>query len=356
MERDTLSFRQLMALLWAGLLGPAAELLPGTGAQAGAVGALAVLPLGLLMAVSGGIFWCLAQPGGGLAVGLRDSLGCWLGSACLFLYIMWGELLLTVRLRLSAQRLMGVGERDGTIWFFLIILAVMALWMARGHLGALGRAAELMFAILLAAAGTVLLLALSQTRSVNLMARWQWSAAAAGELFWSGLGVLGYGVFAGFLLQPEAMEHPKRKWLKWTTIGCLLLTVAQIIIIGCFGPELTQRLSSPFFQLAKSVGVEGAFQRVESVIVGLWTFSDLILLAGILWAIRRIAAVLWPNASGQGVAAMAVLPAVVAALALFGESGSAQETVKIVVPIGNLTFGFAIPLLILLCKAIRQNK
>lgn len=356
MERDTLSFWQLMALLWAGLLGPAAELLPGTSAQAGTVGALTVLIPGVLMAISGGMFWRLARPEGGLAAGLRDSLGHWLGGACLFLYIMWGELLLTVRLRLSAQRLLGAGERDGAIWFFLIILAVMALWMARGHLGALGRTAELMFAVLLAAAGAVLLLALFQVRSVNLMARWQWSGSTTGELIWPSVRVLGYGIFAPFLFQPEAMEHPGGKWLRWTALGCLALATAQIIVIGCFGPELTGRLSSPFFQLAKSVGVEGAFQRVESIITALWTFSDLILLAGILWSIRRIAAVLWPKASGQRVSAMAVLPAVAAALALFGEGGAAQETAKIVVPIGNLIFGFAVPLLILLCKAIGQNK
>ena len=262
----------------------------------------------------------------------------------------------TLLQRLSAQRLLGAGERDGAIWFFLILLAAMALWMARGHLGALGRTAELMFAILLIAAGAVLLLALFQVRSGNLMAQWQWNIGAVGELAWPGMGVLGCGMFAAFLFQPEDMEHPGGKWLRWTTAGCLMLAAAQIIIIGCFGPELTRRLSSPFFQLAKSVGVEGAFQRVESIIVALWTFSDLILLAGILWAVRRIAAVLWPRAPGQAVVTMAVLPAAAAALALFGAGRSAEETAKIVVPMGNLVFGFGIPVLILLGKAFGKQK
>lgn len=356
MERETLSFRQLMALLWAGLLGPAAELLPGDSAQAGGVGALGVLAAGVVLAAAGGVLWRLAQPAGSLAAGLRDSLGNCLGNICLLIYIVWGEVLLTIRLRLSAQRLLGSGERDGTIWFFLIVLAAMALWMARGHLGALGRTAELMFASLLIGAGAVLILALLQIRGNNLMARWTWSGQGAAGLLRPGLGVLGYGIFAGFLIQPQNMKTPGRSWLKSTAAGCLLLAGAQLVILGCFGPELTQRLDSPFFQLAKSVGVKGAFQRVESVIVAVWTFSDLILLAGILWAVRRIAAELWPKAPPKAVVTMAVLPAAAAALALFGERIPAQGAAEWLLPGGNLLFGLGIPLLAWIIKEMGNKK
>ena len=48
---------------------------------------------------------------------------------------------------------------------------------------------------------------------------------------------------------------------------------------------------------AKSVGVEGAFQRVESLVAAVWSFSDLILLAGLLQGMKRIVGVLLPKAS-----------------------------------------------------------
>ena len=54
--------------------------------------------------------------------------------------------------------------------------------------------------------------------------------------------------------------------------GCLLLALSQFVILGSLGATLAGRLDSPFFTLAKSVGVEGAFQRVESVITALWTW------------------------------------------------------------------------------------
>ena len=66
------------------------------------------------------------------------------------------------------------------------------------------------------------------------------------------------------------------------------MTVSLLVINGCFGPALAQSLSSPFFSLAKSVGVEGAFQRVESVVAALWIFADLGMAAVLLYAIQDI--------------------------------------------------------------------
>lgn len=62
--------------------------------------------------------------------------------------------------------------------------------------------------------------------------------------------------------------------IRRTALGCLVLTLAQGVILGSLGPVLAGRLDSPFLALAKSVGVEGAFQRVESVVAALWVTAD----------------------------------------------------------------------------------
>lgn len=61
------------------------------------------------------------------------------GKGVLLFYIVWGELLLALRLRLCAQRLLTAGERDGSLWFFLPAAAALVLWMARGKLSAFAR-------------------------------------------------------------------------------------------------------------------------------------------------------------------------------------------------------------------------
>ena len=141
MEEKQISQTQLCALLWAGLMAPAAELLPavtlpiaGRGAW---LSALAALPVLLLLG------WGLGRLGlrhGGLAGAIRWGLGPVVGRLVLLLYFIWGELLLALRLRLCAQRLIASGERDGSLWFFLPAAALLVLWMARGKLPAFARA------------------------------------------------------------------------------------------------------------------------------------------------------------------------------------------------------------------------
>ena len=76
----------------------------------------------------------------------------------------------------------------------------------------------------------------------------------------------------------------------------------------------------PFSSLrSKSVGVEGAFQRVESVIVALWTLADLVLAALLLMAVRKGAACVPPLAGREGLCAAVGLGAAVV-LALGGFS------------------------------------
>ena len=133
MEEKQISQTQLCALLWAGLMAPAAELLPavtlpiaGRGAW---LSALAALPVLLLLG------WGLGRLGlrhGGLAGAIRWGLGPVLGRLVLLLYFIWGELLLALRLRLCAQRLIASGERDGSLWFFLPAAALLVLWMGFG--------------------------------------------------------------------------------------------------------------------------------------------------------------------------------------------------------------------------------
>ena len=97
-------------------MAPAAELLPavtlpiaGRGAW---LSALAALPVLLLLG------WGLGRLGlrhGGLAGAIRWGLGPVVGRLALLLYFIWGELLLALRLRLCAQRLIASGGRAGCV-------------------------------------------------------------------------------------------------------------------------------------------------------------------------------------------------------------------------------------------------
>lgn len=204
MKQEKVSFRQLMALLWAGLLGPAAEWLPSMVTErAGPAGWLVpLLALPVLLA-AGWLAGSLSRGAGGLSQGLMDSFGPGAGRAVLTIYIIWMELLLALRLRLSAQRMMAAGERDGALWFFLPVLVLMALWISWGKAGRLARTGELFFLLLAAAAAAVVGLALFQVKGENLLPLWTEPAAQTLYAALPVSGVLGYGLYAAFLYTPE---------------------------------------------------------------------------------------------------------------------------------------------------------
>ena len=352
MKGEGISRTQLASLVWAGVLAPAAELLPGITLPAAGKGAwlapLAALPLVL----AGG--WLLGRlgEGPGLAGRLAES---GVGKAILILYMVWGELLLTLRLRLCARRLLDAGRRDGALWFFLLAVAAVVLWMGLGQLSAFARAGQFFLAILLTAGGVVLLLSLTQTRPERVLPLWVEDIPGVLSSALPAAGTLGWGLYGTFLLGETEGEDTRgrRHWLAWGVGGCLLLTLAQYVILASLGQELSGRLDNPFFTLAQSVGVEGAFQRVESVVTAIWTLADLAMAGVLLFSLRSMAAALrWRE---KRIAVLGLVLAAALALLFFSDRRAAAWG-RTVVPFGNLILGLALPALMILPKEIAGKR
>lgn len=236
------------------------------------------------------------------------------------------------------------------------VLAGVGWLLARAVRGRDGLPQTLL-AVVVTAAAVVLGLALFQVRPEHLLPLW-WQDAlpvAGGTL--PVCGVLGWGMFAAFLLgQTEPAKHARRDWLIWSGIGCLLLSLEQLVVIGNLGETLAQRLHSPFFALAKSVGVEGAFQRVESIVSALWIFGDLALLGVILFALWEMARTVWKKAEQKTVVTAAVLPAVIISMAAFPDGVGAEAAGRGIVLVGNLVLGIALPVFGIGAAALAKRK
>lgn len=265
MKQEVLSRGQWGALLWTAALAPAAELLPGIALSQAGRGAW-LSPVAALVVLLP-ILWLGRR---GDAGDFRTSLpGKLLIAAC----ALWMELLVVLRLGLCARRMLWAGERDGAVWYFLLVLSAASLWIGQGKLSSFGRAGQLFLVVLLAAVALVLGLSLPQVRADRLLPLWMGDMFPIVRTGLSTAGSLGWAVLPMLFL--PAQERKGKNILLWGAGGCILLTLAQIIILGNLGGGLAARSDSAFFALTKSVGIEGAFQRVESVVSALWMLSDL---------------------------------------------------------------------------------
>ena len=346
MNREKLSPAQWGALLWAAALAPASELLPGVALELAGRGAW-LSPLAALIFLLP-LFWLGRR---GDVTALRKS---WAGRAVLVLCVLWMELLVVLRLGLCARRMLWSGERDGAVWYFLLTLAAIALWIGQGKLSAFGRAGQLFLVMLMGAAVLVLGLSLPRLRADRVLPLWTQDAVPVLLSGVSAAGSIGWAVLPLLLLPVQ--ERKGKTLVLWGVGGGVLLTLAQLIIIGNLGVGLCAQSDSAFFALTKSVGVEGAFQRVESIVAAVWVFSDLLLLTGILWCIRRIGGVLCPRVPAPTLVTIAALSAMVTALALFGERVSPRALERILLPLGSLVLGLTIPGLAILMRGRKRER
>lgn len=339
------SARQRAAWTWVAALAPAAAVLPVVSAQAGPGGWLAPL-----LALPG-ILWVdglLRRVGSdGLANGLCRVLGSGFGRALTIIYIMWAVVLGGMQLRISARRLTAAAPTEGT--WLLGILLLMAVWFAWREPAAAARWSVLMLGWLLTALGAVVVLAAVQMRRENLL-----PLGAVGDgLFEAGgaaLGVLCVRVYAGFLQGETAPRGRKGRCLP--VLVCGVLAGLLLVVQGNLGTELAARLEDPLLTLSRNVGVEGTFQRAESLLASGLLPADIGLLALLLWAIRIAAGQGWPLRCSPRTVVVAAAAAMAGSAALMGNLRALGHWVVMV----NLALGVGVPLVLVVIARIRQGK
>lgn len=345
MENRTRVAGGTTAAAWAAVLASAVGVLPGLCArmagEGGWLAPLVALPAVLLL---GRLLGALSREG--LAATFVRLLGAAAGKVLTIIYIMWALLLGCARLRLAGRRLLFTAQREAGLWFFLPVLAVMAAWLAWGKPGAFVRAAAVFSRILTLALGAVLVLTVFQVRRENLWPIWAGDILPVLRSAVPTLGVLCVGVYAAFLWEGA----PEQGWKRKTVGGCAVLAVLQLSVLGTVGAELSAALEAPFITLSKHVGVEGAFQRVESLVSALWVLGDLTLLGLLLWACRCMVQTVCPDRDGRTVALAGAGLILAGAGLLFRDAALAQRFEYSVAPMGNLVLGAAVPTVLFLLE------
>lgn len=211
---------------------------------------------------------------------LFSPFGGFLGKIIAFFYLCWAILLLCLRLQLCANRFLSVGYQEGSLYFLLPAVGIFTFWMSGSSLSGFSRTSTLFFGSLVGMLALVVGLSLPEIQVTRLLPLWTedilptlWGVVPL-------LGIFGQGIFVVFFLKDVdwGEKNPWILWKTWSILGCFSLTLLAISAIGTYGTHLIGEMEQPFFQLAKGIRVEGAFQRIESLVASLWTLADFILL------------------------------------------------------------------------------
>ena len=236
------SLRQLCAGGFAALLLPALTLLPGCGWASVALGA----------AAAGGLYallWTALRLRRGGALSKPRPCPLWAAIPG----VLW---LLLAAARTAAYSPRFFPESGGAAWIGLGVLA-LAVCAARRGLPVLLRCAAVLFVLLCAVFGTVLLCSLPQLRPDWLAPR-----LSARELG---------AAFAVFLLPGPGLRFlprlhgPRRGWPGWALAFALAATAAAAIAEGCLSPALAQEPLA-FDTLSRSLSLFGVMLRLEVLV------------------------------------------------------------------------------------------
>lgn len=333
MKKEKLSVRQIMVIMATAALAPCTALLPAMSARAaggaGWLSAVAAFPI--LLAVHG-----ITQ---GIAR-LEPARLPALWEKALSLICLAGTLVtLTITLRLSGARL-AVVYGDRASWLYTGVLLAAAVWMARGKTAAFARAAEIFYLVLSAVVAGVLLLAVWKVE-------WSNFAVTGGELAalpQSGVAAAGIilNVYPAVLLRDGSGGKTGGK-VSWIAVFCGVMAVLSGAIIGSLGPKLTAKTASPFLILVQGIGIKGAFQRLEALVVTLWVLSDLVMITLQMKAGQKLAGNLYSGAERWPYALVAALGALVCARAVLREVETLWIACRLILPAVGIVTGLLCP-------------
>lgn len=303
------------------------------------------------------MLYALVRPGGGLAGAFQRAFGHLLGKGVTMIYMLWALFLLCLEGRLYAGRMISAGYQRAAPGIFLLVLLGLVLWMGRRKLAAFARAAEICYLVLALTLGLVLLFSILDLTPEHVLPVWFSDLPGAAAASLVPVGVLSVGLFAAFLAGKITRRGDDgRRGVRWLAAGCAALSLLQFGVLAQLGPGLCARMDAPFFEVARGVGVAGAFQRVESIVVALWVLSDFVLLGLLVFALREMAGSLLGERGEKWAPVTAAVLAFLGGVCLFPDDFAARAAAETIAPLGNLILAYPIPAAAVLCLWTKKRR
>jgi len=359
MKKDMISAKQLsymaMFSIWFTLMGTAPAVAARSAGSAGwlapVLGALPVLLIVFLLQIM-----YRRHDERALDQIFTDIWGQIPGRILLALYALWCTLQASFTLRLYVENIQtGMFARSGGSFFALILLSVCYVAL-RGRLASLARASAVLFGLVALVLLTMLLLALPDIRTENLLPVNPLKAPSIALGATAALGPFGALIYVHFLSgQISDRRHLSRHSVLPLAAAALGGLVLFIFTIGILGAPLTAHMPNPLLIAVKNIsGIQGN-ARLEGLITALWTMPAFVFITLMSMVALTLIAAVFRMKSAVPMAGPLMLLVYVGALSMGATAADVMRVNEGYVQYGHYVFQYGVPLLTLGLGFLRRK-
>jgi hypothetical protein len=287
--------KQAYTLFMLALFSPIIRLTPAMGARlGGGAGWVSIIIssavfFGLVVILGG----CLGKNNADLYSMYKSAFGKILSKIIVLFYAVWAFMLVGFYLRAFAERFAGAIMPGVPKEFFIITLLALVFIILSGRFQSFALMSNLLFYLVLFALLIVFILQIPRMRPENLLPVTYFDTHNIISGVLPTLGIFAYITPLMFLGGEMANNERYKKYGLYsalTLLGVNLMIFAMTV--GVFGSALTQKIHQPFLMSVKTVGAQGALERLESLFLLLWVVTDLAIIVMLMHVLLKLTGIL----------------------------------------------------------------
>jgi hypothetical protein len=253
--------------------------------------------------------------------------------------------------------------------FFMIILLLAVLFIARRNIEALARFSELSFILISLTLAVTFFIAAFHISPGNLLTPTYHdlpdilrSAVPLASLWSMITFALFFGEnisYSGKRNTGEAVDENRvfrRGAAKFLLISALISLLASAAVIGVFNADTAANIAMPYFSIFRSIKSTGLIQSFETFFILLWTFTDFIMIAFYMFAASQIFKTAFKIDGGRERLFMFPVAFIILILAFFiGENNIEAEYFYVnILSWSSIILGYIFPFVLLLLGKLRR--
>ncbi|HPD01133.1 MAG TPA: endospore germination permease [Acetivibrio sp.] len=358
-DKDKISIRQAMFLFLTVIASPAIRLVPVIAAQTAQEAAwlapiVAAVILFLNVLVWNRIY--KKYKNDSLMHIYSDIAGKFIGKLLSIIYFLWATLLVCVYVMYFAVRLVGSIYPDTNPSIFIISILVLVVYLLRYGLVTLARLNEIVFPMF---AVTFLIIFIMLMPYLQVIFLGPVTYKSILPVINAGIGISGLSSYYTFLFVLGDKINNKESIKKIGIQTTIFILVNQILLIvmtlGSFSYSVIKRSQLPLLLAVKQISLFNTLEKIESVIVAGWVFSDFVLICFFSIIALKILKSLFGLSDERHLAKIFMVLIFFLSLYLSSTIFELERLSSYVLIPGDFILGFIVPVIMLAVGKIRKK-